>query len=46
MDDMDIYGIDMDAECVSQDFDDVDLFAEHIIQDDDDTDNENDILFY
>ena len=31
MDEFDMYSVDMDSECVSQDFDDIDLYAEHTL---------------
>lgn len=43
MDDFDMYSVAMDAECVSQDFDDIDLYAEHTIVEDEEC--ESDILF-
>lgn len=36
MDDFDYYCVDMDSECLNQDFDDVDLFGEKLIEDTDD----------
>ena len=41
MDDIDIHGIDIDAEVANQDIDDVDLYAERTVEDD----TETDILF-
>lgn len=41
MDDIDIHGIDIDAEVANQDIDDVDLYGERTVEDD----TETDILF-
>ena len=41
MDDIDIHGINIDAEVANQDIDDVDLYGERTVEDD----TETDILF-
>ena len=41
MDDIDIHGIDIDAEVANQDIDDVDVYGERTVEDD----TETDILF-
>ena len=41
MDNIDIYGVDIDAEVANQDIDDVDLYGERTVEDD----TETDILF-
>ena len=41
MDNIDIHGIDIDAEVANQDIDDVDLYGERTVEDD----TETDILF-
>ena len=41
MDDIDIHGINIDAEVANQDVDDVDLYGERTVEDD----TETDILF-
>lgn len=41
MDNIDIHGVDIDAEVANQDIDDVDLYGEKTVEDD----TETDILF-
>lgn len=41
MDNIDIHGVDIDAEVANQDVDDVDLYGERTVEDD----TETDILF-
>jgi hypothetical protein len=41
MDNIDIHGVDIDAEVANQDIDDVDLYGERTVEDD----TETDILF-
>lgn len=46
MTDFDInYGVDIDSECLTQDFDDVDLYGERMVGDDDYNSEDCDILF-
>lgn len=41
MDNIDVHGVDIDAEVANQDIDDVDLYGERTVEDD----TETDILF-
>lgn len=41
MDDFDNYSVDIDSECLHQDFDDVDLYGEKLIEDTDDNFGDN-----
>ena len=46
MTDTDInYGVDIDNECLTQDFDEIDLYAERMVGDDDCNSEDCDILF-
>lgn len=40
MDNFDAYGIQMDGDCLHQDFDDYDLYGERMISDEDDYGND------
>ena len=42
MDEFDIYGVEIDSDCVTADFDDYDLFGTRIIEDDE---IDDDIVF-
>lgn len=41
MDDFDIYSVDIDSECLHQDFDDVDLYGQKMIEDESDEFSDN-----
>lgn len=41
MDDFDNYSVDIDSECLHQDFDDVDLYGEKLIEDTDNNFGDN-----
>lgn len=40
MDEFDNIGVEVDADCISQDFDDYDLFGERMVGDDEENDND------
>lgn len=41
MDEFETYGINMDSECLHQDFDDIDLYGNKTIEDNDDSYGDN-----